>query len=88
MQLDKDFIKAVSRPIWATWNYVAPDADCEGDNDVAIEICIDADRLTFLAQGSEELAEGQRADKLIDEAIKEHGYDAVLKFLSQNIQLV
>lgn len=87
MKLNKDFIKAINGPIWLTWNYVSPDVG-ECDNEEAIEICLDADRMTMLAQGSRELEEGKAADKLIDEAIKEHGYEAVMAYIADNIQLV
>jgi hypothetical protein len=86
MKLDKDFIKAVSGPIWTTWNYVSPDAgDC--DNEEALELCLDADRMTMLAQSKRELEEHKAADALIDAAIKEHGYDAVMAFLDEHIKL-
>jgi hypothetical protein len=78
--------KLLSRAIWHTWGQIAPDAMeaiDDGDNECAIELCIDADRLTFHDGG-----DGKAADELIDELIKKHSYAAVLKTLSKRIALL
>jgi len=87
MKLNQDFIKIVYAPMWATWNEISPDAHCE-DNEEAIELCIDADRMTTTAQGTQAYADAVIADKAIDAAMMEHDYAKVLKFLSKHIQLV
>jgi hypothetical protein len=87
MKLDQDFIKIVYAPIWATWNAISPDAHCD-DNEEAIELCLDADRLITTAQGTLAEKEALDADMAIDEAINKHSYEAVIKFLSKNVQLV
>lgn len=78
MQLNKEVINRLQKPMWATWNYIGHDAMefCE-DNECAIELCIDADRLSSCADDPE-------AQQLVRDLIAEHGYNKVLKFLSKN----
>lgn len=78
MQLNKEVIARLNTPMWATWNYIGHDVIefCE-DNECAIEMCIDADRLASCAND-------QGAQDLVRELIAEHGYNTVLKFLSKN----
>jgi hypothetical protein len=80
MQLDKAVVDQLRHPMWLVWNYIGSDCMVD-DNECAIEMCIDADRLTTCAEAPE-------ADKLIGELIKEHGYNKVLKFLSKNFLFV
>lgn len=86
--LDKAIVDRLQHPIIATWQGIAHDLMAgfedtgeELDNDAAIECCIDANRL-HLNGGDEE------ADRLVTRLCTEHGYAAVLKFLSGNFQLV
>ena len=53
------------------------------ENEHVIEACLDADRMKY-DQGTD----GARADAYVDTLIKEHGYNAVLSFLSEHIRLV
>lgn len=68
--------------IQATWESIADDAYemCEGDNSIAMEFTLDADRLIMNGYNDVE-------DQLW-ELYKEHGYEAVWKYLSENIQLL
>lgn len=80
MELNNDFLKQVEMPIIQTWGYVAADMPEDTDNHEAIETCIDANRL--------DMSGHKAADGLIIQAVKEHGYEKVMKFLKKHIQLV
>lgn len=84
MKLDAAFIKRLQTPMWATWNAIGYDImqcteDCGEilDNEMAVEACIDADRLWLNGNDRE-------ADDLVRAACVEHGYDKTLKFLCQH----
>lgn len=83
MKLDKAVVDRLKTPMWDAWNYIGHDVYemCEGDNEVAIEMCIDADRLTTCAEDEE-------AQLLVRALIAEHSYPKVLKFLSKNFCFV
>ena len=78
-QLDDEFIKKVRDPILRVWDHCEPDAG-RVKNSEAIEIAIDANRLT--SDGNKEI------DDLIGLACKEHGYKKVHSFLTRKIRLV
>jgi hypothetical protein len=82
--------KLLRRAINATWAQIG--YDCEGlvsSNLDAVEVCIDADRLTFnCGHGAEGAEEGRAADALIAEKLKDHKYAIVLRALSKLVQLV
>ncbi len=84
MNLDQDIINRLERPIRKTWDYIGPDAlEAFGDtnNEGAIELCLDANRLVTAA-------EDPNAELLVLHLIDEHGYTEVLKFLAKHIDLV
>jgi hypothetical protein len=83
MKLDKTVVETLKKPINATWNYIGSDVYemCDGDNECALEMCIDADRLTTCGNDAS-------ATTLVRDLIKEHGYAKVLKFLSRNFRFV
>ena len=83
MKLDAAVTARLKTPILATWNYIGHDVYemCEGDNECAIEMCIDADRLTTCGKDEE-------ATLFVRSLIKEHGYPRVLKFLSKQFPFV
>jgi hypothetical protein len=62
------------------WGAVASDVEPD-DNDEAVEICIDADRLETYGRSKE-------ARLIVDRLANEHTYGAVLSFLSAKIRLV
>ena len=68
-----------------SWEYVAQDLDEEDYNSCtnrdAIEIAIDADRLLMLGNDKE-------AHAYLRECIVNHGYEAVLDFLSENVRVL
>lgn len=68
------------------WNAIANDVcvaalECgdEMTNEIAIELCVDADRLSTFGYKS--------ADAELEALVKEHGYDKVFKALCQQISL-
>lgn len=70
--------------ILQVWNAIAP--DCEGlfdthDNEAAVEMCYDADRLVLTA-------ENQAAQEELTSLIQAHGYIETLSALSSKINLV
>lgn len=83
MKLDQNVISQLSAPINKVWNYIGYDAveACGNDNACAIEMCIDANRLSTCVNE-------KAAEDLVMSLIKEHGYTKVLKFLSKNFRFV
>ena len=83
MKLDKAVVERLATPIRATWNYIGHDVYemCDGDNECAIEMCIDADRLTTCGNDA-------TAQQFVRDLIAEHGYPKVLKFLSKQFSFV
>lgn len=65
------------------WNYIGMDVEdaCGNNNEGAIEVCIDADRLVSCGHSPE-------ADKIVTDVLKTTDYSTVLKFLSMAIPLV
>jgi len=72
----------LKKAILQVWNDIAPDVeDFHPDNEDAIEMCIDADRLVTFAK-SQEAKDQLRA--LLDQ----FGYQATLTYLASHINLV
>ena len=83
MKLDKNVVSKLSQPMWRTWNEIASDVEaCGGrmSNGVAVESCIDADRLLYNGHSKD-------ASDLITALCKEHGYMKVHRFLCRNFKL-
>lgn len=82
MQLDQHFVNTVRAAIDKAWQQIAWDVEelC-GDNEEALEMCLDADRLLINA-------EDQVAHCAAKMAIRQNGYQKTLKFLAQHITLV
>ncbi len=75
-------LEILKDPIYHVWQQISPDAmEFVENNEDAIEICIDAGRLIIHGDFREE------HDYLID-ILDCYGYRKVLKYLSNNIQLV
>lgn len=86
MKLDKAFITQIDAAVSDVWQEIGSDlyACCaeqgeELTNEEAIESVLDADRMTTFGH--------PEADALVSEAIKEHGYSKVAKFIGKNISL-
>jgi hypothetical protein len=69
------------RQISATWQAIAPDAQVQ-NNDEAIELCLDADRLTLAGE------DGERADKELIALTEMFGAEKVDKVLGEKVKLV
>jgi hypothetical protein len=69
-------------PVYMVWDSIGYDAEelCDGDNECAVEMCIDANRLTMFANDA--------AEQVLRTAVDTHGYKAVLQALSKAIILV
>ena len=74
--------RATERAILATWDAIASDAYeiCEGDNAIALELVLDANRLAL--QGYE------ASDREMRALCLEHGFGLVCAVLSKRIQLL
>ena len=86
--LDGRIVDRLKKPINAVWQLIGYDvvSECQRagepiDNETAIECCVDADRLRF--EGND-----RQADDFFNMIVTEHGYPAVLAFLSKNIRLI
>ena len=77
-----DITKATQQAIYATWDYIASDAYelCEGDNEIAVELVLDAGRLAM--QGYAD------ADAEIKQLCAEHDFAVVRKVLAKKMQLL
>lgn len=85
---DEQF-KVVESAIYATWQYIAADAAemCDGDNECAIEMCLDADRLTMCV--NDHYKNGAvAAEAILKPLYDKPGFSAVCKYLSKRIPLV
>ena len=83
MELNEKIVNRLKSPIYQTWDTIGPDAlgaFPDADNKEALELCIDANRIEFVAEDVE-------ASALISNLIKEHGYKKVLNFLNKNIKI-
>ena len=69
-------------PVYMVWDSIGYDAEelCDGDNECAVEMCIDAGRLTMFANDA--------AEVVLRNAIDTHGSMNVLNALSKAIILV
>ena len=88
MLLNAALVTRLNAPMWATWGEISSDfyelcSECgaRATNAGAIEMVIDANRMTTLGKDKE-------ADDMIGEAIKEHGYKKVDTFLKKNFKFV
>jgi hypothetical protein len=73
---------ATENAIRATWDSIASDAYelCEGDNSIAMEMVLDANRLTRNGYDA--------SDREIRALMLEHGFGLVCDVLSKRIQLL
>ena len=82
-QLDQTVIAQIQQPFWDTWQAIAPDCmEFVEDNEGCVEMVIDADRMSTFAG-----EEGEAAQRIIRELIRQYGYDQTLKFLSRNFPM-
>jgi len=83
MKLDQTVINQLRQPIYTVWDYIASEVGpIVGDDNLgAIELCIDAGRLSSIA-------ENPQATQLIQDLVQEHKYIPVLEFLDKQIALV
>ena len=89
MKLTKDNVEVLRHPLHHVWNSIGHDMydACAESGDVMdaayiIEVCIDANRLS--TYGGDD---GEAADKVVLQLIKEHGYRNVVKFLAETFPM-
>ena len=86
MQL-KDTLPILKPAVEECWSQIAPDIyECSEacgesvDNHVAVEACLDADRLLLVCNN-------EAAHTLYKAVVKEHGWDKTVKFFAKHCQL-
>lgn len=74
--------RATEQAIVSTWDSISSDAYelCDGDNSIAMEMVLDANRMTF--------AGFEASDQEIRALCLEHGFGLVCDVLSRRIQLL
>jgi hypothetical protein len=83
IKLDAEFLGKIRSPIQSVWGMIAPDVDECDSNDEAVELVLDANRLSmFLGE------RGREVENLIAQAEREHGFSQVDTFICNNIQLI
>ena len=89
MNLDQNFLNAVRSAIHSTWDCIGSDSiqcaeDCDErmDNATAVESSMEPCYMEMYGGYNRETA-----IKAIDNAIAEHGYTKVVKYLTKNILL-
>lgn len=89
MELNKASVEILRHPLHHVWNSIGYDMQevCSESGDVIdaayiIEVCIDANRLS--TYGGDD---GEAADKVVLQLIKEHGYRNVVKFLAETFPM-
>jgi hypothetical protein len=82
MQLDQHFVNTVRATVRETWQQIGHDVidQCE-DNEQAMEMCLDADRL--LLNGGDPVSHAA-----VKMAVRANGYVPTLKFLAKHIQVL
>lgn len=81
MELNKEAIDQLARPIGHVWDQIAYDlVDIVGDNEEAIEMCVDARRLSMFGF--------PEADEFARKLFMANNIDDVYRFLSKHIRLV
>jgi hypothetical protein len=74
--------RATENAIYATWDYIASDAYdmCDGDNSIALELVLDANRLTMNGYAE--------ADAELKSLYEKFGWEKVFKTLSKKFRLL
>lgn len=89
MMFNADEETILCRALHAVWQQIASDCGTIRSNIEAVEMCIDANRLTFnCGYGKAGKAEGVAAQKIVSAAIAKHPYDKVLRELSKLVSFV
>ena len=86
MELTRANVADLSQPLYQVWNAIGYDVyECgeEVTPELVIEMCLDADRLTFFVEGEE----GRAAQALVHKLMDEHGYEKVLQFLAKTFPM-
>jgi hypothetical protein len=81
MTLDEGYTRLRSA-IARTWDEISGDAyeTCEGDNEIAMELVLDANRMAFAGFEAE--------DRMVRDLCAEHGWTTVREYFARRIQLL
>ena len=80
--LPTSFVNTLRPAVFSVWGCIGGDAEemCDGDNEIAIEMCLDADRIkTFV---------GEAPHQVLKNAIEMYSYPVVLRTLARTVHLV
>lgn len=80
MKLDQTAVNYLRGPINSVWFGIACELDGVSDNEEALELCLDANRLAIFGY--------PEADNVACQLFAENDIDEVYKFLAQHIHLV
>jgi len=81
MTLDEGYARLHSA-IVRTWDAISGDAyeACEGDNEIAMELVLDANRMAFAGYETE--------DRMVRDLCAEHGWGTVREYFARRIPLL
>ena len=80
IKLDKRF-ENFKRDVYYVWGYIGADCGAVGDNEEAIEACLDADRLLICIDAKE-------SHEFMKEILRTVSFQRFVKFLSKEVFLV
>lgn len=85
--LPTSFVNSLRPIILEVWGCIGYDAEemCDGDNEIAIEMCLDADRVVHFVRGIEN---AKAAQQVVRNAIDMYSYPVVLRTLARTVHLV
>lgn len=87
IQLTSEEMKVVERAVWATWQTIAGDCGFVRTNYAALEMCLDAGRLTDCVNFRDR-EQGRQAEAILKPRYQTVGFSNVCKYLSRRIKLV
>lgn len=79
IKLDKRF-ENFKRDVYYVWEYIGADCGAVGDNEEAIEVCLDADRLLIYIDAKESY-------EFMKEILRTVSFRRFIKFLSKEVFL-
>ena len=89
VDLDSSFVEKTYKPIARTWSAIGQDCGIVTDNEHALELVLDSDRLlNFGGCGYCAALEARTAAAAVKDVLQEHTLEEVVKFLSVHIRLV
>lgn len=81
--MNEEFIDLIREPLYQSWAAVEPDAEEASDNEYAVEIAMDANRLSYFGG-----PEGKVAEEALMALLPVHGWAKVVSFVAKHVHLV